>query len=401
MTADRPAAIMIVDDEEIVTQTLRSLLTLETDFEVHTFTSPQSALEALHHTHVDAIISDFLMPEMNGLEFLAEVKRRHPDVVRILLTGYADRDNAIKAINEVGLFQYVEKPWDNDQLILIIRNGLNTKSLTRRLNQQIDELDKTLRERDRIAAQHDQLREELLLARRMQENMLPQTFPAADGLSFHARYLPALEVGGDFYDVTTLSERRLAAIVADVTGHGVRAALSTSLLKSAFNEFAGRDVGPRDILTGMNAVLHRVLPVDVFVAASVATIDAATGVMEFANGGGPHPFHVQRSAGAVDNIVSTGLLLGVVEPEVYQAGEAVSVQLAPGDGVMIFTDGLTEIENQAGEEFGVTQMYQRLVEMHDQPADTISERIITAARDFSQENHDWDDVTILTLERSS
>ena len=70
---------------------------------------------------VDMVISDFLMPDMNGLEFLSEVKNLCPDTVRILLTGYADRDNAIRAINEIGLFQYLEKPWDNDHLILIIK----------------------------------------------------------------------------------------------------------------------------------------------------------------------------------------------------------------------------------------------------------------------------------------
>ncbi len=106
---EKPASIVIVDDEDIVLQTMSSLLALETSYDVHTFLTPRHALESIKDLHVDLVISDFLMPDMNGLEFLSEVKRLYPDTVRILLTGYADRASAIRAINEVGLFQYIEE----------------------------------------------------------------------------------------------------------------------------------------------------------------------------------------------------------------------------------------------------------------------------------------------------
>ena len=90
---------------------------------------------------MDIVISDYMMPDMNGLEFLMKVKEDHPDVIRILLTGYADKENAIKAINEVGLYQYIEKPWNNEDLLLIIRNGLEKRMLLKTLNEKISELD--------------------------------------------------------------------------------------------------------------------------------------------------------------------------------------------------------------------------------------------------------------------
>ena len=118
-------SVFIVDDEEVVATSISTLLTLETDYNVLTFNSPSEALDALRVQEVDLVISDYLMPgEMNGVEFLLELKELQPDAIRILLTAYADKENAIRAINEVGLYQYVEKPWDNDALLLLIRNGL-------------------------------------------------------------------------------------------------------------------------------------------------------------------------------------------------------------------------------------------------------------------------------------
>ena len=120
MTTEKPPVIAIVDDEEMVLTSLRSFLTLETDYEIATYDSPAKAVEQIRESTVDLVISDYLMPEMNGIEFLLEIKKLHPYATRILLTGYADKENAIKAINEVGLYQYIEKPWENEELKLVI-----------------------------------------------------------------------------------------------------------------------------------------------------------------------------------------------------------------------------------------------------------------------------------------
>jgi serine phosphatase RsbU (regulator of sigma subunit) len=399
-TTDRPASIVIVDDEDVVLESLSSFLALESPYEVHTYVSPQEALEAFKDYHVDLVISDFLMPGMNGLEFLAEVKRRYPDVVRVLLTGYADRDNAIRAINEVGLFQYLEKPWDNDQLILVIKNGLNQRRLERTLGDKVVELDRALLEKDRVVEEHESLREELLLARRIQENLLPRAFPDATGLCFSASYLPALVVGGDFYDVISLADGKFAAIIADVTGHGVQAALSTTMLKSVFIDFVNQQVGPEVILRRMNDVLHRVLPSDVFVAATVASVDPDSGLVRVANGGGPHPFHVKRSCRAAEPVITNGLLLGVVDSQLYRPGEEVAVELEPGDGLLFYTDGLSEVENADGDQYGEARMRRSIVEAYEMTGRELSNFIIDDARAYTTDSHQWDDITVLTFDRT-
>ncbi len=134
--------IFIVDDEDMVLTSIESFLALETEYQVETFLSPKEALAKAAEVDVNLIISDYLMPDMDGIAFLGEIRDLKPDVTRIILTGYADKENAIKAINEVGLFQYIEKPWDNDQLLIIIRNGLDKHYLLRNLREKIDQINK-------------------------------------------------------------------------------------------------------------------------------------------------------------------------------------------------------------------------------------------------------------------
>ncbi|NKB70809.1 MAG: response regulator [Candidatus Latescibacteria bacterium] len=134
--------VLIVDDEEMVLTSLSSFLMLETDYEIVTFLSPAEAVDYVKDNPIDLVISDYLMPEMDGISFLGQVRDLRPEVPRILLTGYADKENAIKGINEVGLYQYIEKPWDNDNLHLIIRNGLEKQRLMKSLQTKIQEINK-------------------------------------------------------------------------------------------------------------------------------------------------------------------------------------------------------------------------------------------------------------------
>lgn len=133
--------IFLIDDEQLVLDSLETLLTLETEHETHAFTSPRAALDAAEAGQVDVVISDFFMPEMDGIACLTEFRRLHPAAPRILLTGYADKDSAIRAINQVGLFQYLEKPWNNDDLLLVLRNAVERKELLDLIGEQAAEIE--------------------------------------------------------------------------------------------------------------------------------------------------------------------------------------------------------------------------------------------------------------------
>jgi len=138
---NQKASVVIVDDEEMVITSVRAYLQLETEFEIHGFTEPEPAVKHMESHLVDIAVSDYLMPRMSGIQFLTRAKQIQPEASRVLLTGHADKQSAIQAINEVGLYQYVEKPWENAQLLLIIQNGIERSKLLRELREKVSELD--------------------------------------------------------------------------------------------------------------------------------------------------------------------------------------------------------------------------------------------------------------------
>jgi DNA-binding NtrC family response regulator len=141
LTNNGQPQVLIVDDEDMVITSIRAFLQLETEFHVHGFTNPEAAVAHLETNPVDVIVSDYLMPKMNGIQVLGKAKEYQPEAARVLLTGHADKQSAIQAINDVGLFQYLEKPWDNSQLLLVIRSGIERTQLLRQLRDKVTELD--------------------------------------------------------------------------------------------------------------------------------------------------------------------------------------------------------------------------------------------------------------------
>ncbi len=141
MSTNQKASVVIVDDEEMVITSVRAYLELETEFEIHGFTEPEQAVKHMESHLVDIAVSDYLMPRMSGIQFLTRAKQIQPEASRVLLTGHADKQSAIQAINDVGLYQYVEKPWENAQLLLIIQNGIERSKLLRELREKVSELD--------------------------------------------------------------------------------------------------------------------------------------------------------------------------------------------------------------------------------------------------------------------
>lgn len=396
--AARSATVMIVDDEEIVLSSLRAMLQLDTDYRVLTYRSPVEALAFLQRQPVDIVICDFLMPEMNGLQFLGQLKKLYPNVPRILLTGYADKGNAILAINEIGLYQYIEKPWDNHHIKLVLRNGLATKTLEDTLQLKLRELDEVLRSRDLIASREESLRQEMDLARQVQQNLLPKPLSARTDLTVAASYLPALEIGGDFYDWRWMDEHRLAVLVADATGHGVQAALSTALLKFAFVSLIDSGRVLPEIVRGMHEILDRGLPPNTFVAAALAIIDTNSRRAEIVNAGLPHPLIYRRKADCVERVPISGLFLGLDLPGHFSPGEPATVTLGAGDRLLLYSDGLAEISDDQGRLFGDGPLSDAIAQHCSHQLNEMIERLPEVAARFGSSPHEADDITLVGVE---
>ena len=225
--------LYVVDDDALVTDSLGTALRLETPHQVQTFNSATAALAAMPGLPPDVLITDFKMPGMDGLALLRAVRQAYPDAVLMLLTGYADKESAIRAINEVGIFQYVEKPWDLQDLLLKIQAGLERRDLTVRLRaanadlaRRNDELARSLGE---LARAHEELR--LAHDRLIGAERLAAVGRVASGIAHEignqlalVGYADAIKrkVGArdaeisEFADVIVAAQRRLAGMVGEI-----------------------------------------------------------------------------------------------------------------------------------------------------------------------------------------
>lgn len=140
--------VMLVDDEDYILKALKRTINMYTDWEVETYQDPREALRRARTTVFDAVITDYMMPEINGLELLQELRDIQPDTIRILLTGVIDIETVMSAINKAGAFRFIPKPWDDDQLLDNIREGLKFRDIlleNRILAETVREQRKTLR----------------------------------------------------------------------------------------------------------------------------------------------------------------------------------------------------------------------------------------------------------------
>ncbi len=393
----RKPVIMLVDDEPMVTRVMASFLELETDYEVITCVSGAEALERLSAGPVDVVVSDFLMPGMNGLELLAEVGRQDPEIPRLMLTGYADKENAIRAINEVGLFQYLEKPLDNAQFLLAMKNALAHKGVRAALHEKIHELDRALHQRDELNAREEEMQKEMDWARTVQAKFLPSEVPAAGPFALAVIYRPAMAVGGDFYEFVPLDGGNLGIIVADSAGHGVQAALGTALLKFATAGLAGGDFGPGEILARMNEVLFQGLPREIPVAAAAAVLEPATGRIRMAGAGLPYPALVDAD-GQMHFQQSPGLLLGLVDGPMYTPGNETVLSPDRGSSLLMFSDGLTEAQDSGDELYGEGRLRQDVADLAGTTGQDLLEVLADRALSFGLPEY-RDDLTMVGITR--
>jgi signal transduction histidine kinase len=165
--APAPALVYLVDDDPLVLESLGRVLQLETPHTIRTFLSSDVALAAMEVAPPDLVISDQTMPQMGGIELLRRVRNRFPDAARVILTGYGDKESAIRAINDAGIYHYVEKPWDNAELLVIVGNAVDHVRLTRALAETVAALRTRNTELERTLAELRDAQDRLVAAERL------------------------------------------------------------------------------------------------------------------------------------------------------------------------------------------------------------------------------------------
>ena len=284
---EKKTVILCVDDEPMILKTLKNQLKnfFGSKFTILTELSGSEALELIEELEEEdmlphIIISDQLMPGMQGDEFLATVKQKHPEIIRILLTGEASQENIINAINNAGLYRFIAKPWNVDDLNLTVKKGIDSFIKTDRLNQErkrVTELYLSLEERvtqrtrqlvaqkNTIEEQNNSIKSSLSYAQRIQNAILPSVETIQENFAdAFVIYRPKDVVSGDFYMYWSYTPDISYIATIDCTGHGVPGAFLTIMGKFILEIINSKEKGaaPNEILTTLNNKLISTLHSD-------------------------------------------------------------------------------------------------------------------------------------------
>jgi sigma-B regulation protein RsbU (phosphoserine phosphatase) len=237
------------------------------------------------------------------------------------------------------------------------------------------------------------LEREILLARDVQRAMIPDTAPAMKGFEIAARLEPALNLSGDFYDYLKLNDKRLAAMIGDVAGKGVRAAMGMAAVRSIARNFARSSIHPARVLKMSNQRLHRDLGKQLLVTMVYGLLDAETRTFQYVNAGHNAPLLI-RPNGRWRALKAGGLLLGVFDKQQYKSE---TLHLERGDVLFFYTDGLNEAHSITGEEFGEKRLIDFLVSNRHLKAQALADAVIHRIREFSEGAHQHDDLTLMVI----
>ncbi len=247
-----------------------------------------------------------------------------------------------------------------------------------------------------LEKERDRIEGELDLARRIQRRLLPDAPPVIAGLEIAGRSEPAREVGGDYYDHFDLGGGRVLLVIADVSGKGVPAALLMSGFRASLMSQDAHVLGPDVLAERINIFLHRSVESGKFVTAFFAFLDAATGRLVYANAG-HNPPALRRADGRVEWLAAGGLVLGILPLSRFESGEAV---LAPGDLLVLYTDGVTEGADASGELWGDDRLVRSLDRLAGLSCVEAAESLVREVRAFEGDTGPADDITVLVARRA-
>jgi serine phosphatase RsbU (regulator of sigma subunit) len=376
---DQKKTILVVDDAPPNIQIVNSIL--KDTYKVRIATNGAKALELANVTPPpDLILLDVMMPEMDGYEVCSRLKLapQTRDIPVIFLTGQTEIEDETRGF-EVGAVDYIHKPFSP----AVVKARVQTHLVLRGI-------------REQLAQQLRTIQKELETARQIQLSILPSEIPKIEGLDIAARYIPMTSVAGDFYDFIVVDEKRLGILIADVSGHGMPAALIASMLKIALAAQVPHAEDPVQVLSGLNQALcgkfqHH------YVTAAYLFLDMAKGSLTYAGAGHPPLLMWNPSSAGVRDVEENGLFLGKFPWATYTSRE---LPLSAGDWCLLYTDGIPETANHSEVEFGTEQFRQFLAVEQSTTANQVVDNLLEelsrwAARGPGEEADD--DVTVVAI----
>ena len=240
----------------------------------------------------------------------------------------------------------------------------------------------------------ERLESELNVAREVQYKIIPDETPECDELDVSALFVPAFEVGGDYYDFFKLGNKKLGFVIADVSGKGISAAFIMAEVKGIFESLAKLIESPKELLIETNSILNNSLEKKSFVTAVYGIIDVKKGLLNFARAG--HMPVIFHSHNKIRQLQPNGIGLGLDNTDIFTENlDEMEIKLNNDDILILFTDGITESQNSAGEEFGIERFEEVIQKNVNENLDHLSNKIISEVSLFSKDKQQHDDITLV------
>lgn len=379
MNVEEKKVVLLVDDAPANIQIVNSIL--KDVYKIRVATNGAKALDLAKGTPApDLILLDIVMPEMDGYEVCSRLKAAPEtrDIPVIFLTAQTETEDETRGF-EVGAVDYIHKPFSP----AIVKARVHTHLVLRGI-------------REQLARQLQAIKDELETARRIQLSILPREIPRIEGLDVAARYVPMTSVAGDFYDFIQVDAKQLGILVADVSGHGMPAALISSMLKIALAAQSAQARDPAAVLAGLNQTLCGKFQSH-YVTAGYALVDMEKKSIRYAGAGHPPLLLRDRSARNTREVVENGLFLGFFPQATYRA---VEVPFKEGDWGILYTDGILEMTNPSEQEFGAGRFKLFLENKEDLGADPFVDALLDELARWSDRasgREAEDDVTVVAF----
>ena len=366
--------ILVVDDQEANVLVLERMLRGAGYAAVTSTRNPREVQELYLKNRYDLILLDILMPGMDGFQVMESLKEIETGGYLPILVLTAQPDHKLRALKS-GARDFVSKPFDLAEVLMRVHNMLEVRLLN--------------------VQEHKRSEQELVLAQRTQESLLPRVIPQFENFRIHAFSHPTRYVGGDFYDFQQLSSGEWMGVLADVSGKGMPAALLSSMVLGALTmEFRAR-TPPEETLDRLNQLLLDKSLSFQFVTLFLFRM-TSQGAGQFISAGHNPAYLFRAATGQIEDLAASGAILGFFHTVSYDDGP---LQLSSGDVLVVYSDGLTDAANGEEEMFGEERLLEIIRQQAPAGGAALKETILKAITEFTMGMPQTDDITFLVVEK--
>ena len=379
--------ILSVDDELDLERLLTQYFRRKIKKGEYEFYFAHNGLEALQMMLVqpdfDVILSDINMPEMDGLTLLAKINEmQNPALKCIMVSAYGDMENIRSAMNQ-GAFDFTTKPINLEDLERTIEKAAEQISFIKKAQQEHTQL--------------ESIRNDLHIAQEIQQTILPKTFPPFPELKsfdIYAYMNAAKYVGGDFYDFFRIDQARLGFVISDVAGKGVPAAIFMAISRTVIRTIALTENSAAMCMQRSNAFLCQENTNEMFVTVFYGILNLNTGLVTYCNAGHNPPILMKKENTVVSVPLTNDFILRSIDNITYHEK---TLQLSPGDNLLLYTDGITEAMNTRHEQYSEQRLLENCQELIGKSPKEIVDKITETVGKFVVGAVQSDDITLLSI----